>query len=432
MISLSEPVREFSERMRGSWRIFPFEDLLLEPVRNGIYKTKEFHGSGAKVVNMGELFAYEFISSQEMKRVEITPKEEISCTLKEGDLLFARRSLVLEGAGKCSVVGKITEPTTFESSIIRARPDQQKVVPRFLYYLFASPLGRAAVASIATRTAVSGIRGSELSKLALPFPDLPTQRKIAETLSAYDDLIENNLRRIKILEEMAQSLYREWFVHFRFPGNESTKFVDSELGQIPKGWGVSDLEKVTTKIGSGATPRGGKDSYKTDGITLIRSMNIYDYSFEFDSLAFIDPKQAAQLDNVSVEAHDVLLNITGASVCRCAMVPSYLLPARVNQHVAIIRANTELVDPHFLLDSINSEQNKKTFFSLAQGGATREALTKETICRFQILLPPRDLVFRYGRVAGAMHTQREGLQRKNQTLRRTRDLLLPKLLQGQH
>jgi type I restriction enzyme, S subunit len=301
---------------------------------------------------------------------------------------------------------------------------------RYLYYWLLSPHGRAELKKCTIGSSQSAYTIVLLKDMEIDLPSLPTQRKIAGILSAYDDLIENNLRRIKILEQMAQLLYREWFVHFRFPGHESVKCVDSELGQIPKGWGVSDLEKVTTKIGSGATPRGGKDSYKPDGITLIRSMNIYDYSFEFDSLAFIDPKQAAQLDNVSVEAHDVLLNITGASVCRCAMVPSYLLPARVNQHVAIIRANTEVVDPHFLLDSINSEQNKKTLFTLAQGGATREALTKETICRFQILLPQRDLIFRYGRIAGAMHIQREGLQRKNQTLRRTRDLLLPKLLQN--
>ena len=317
-------------------------------------------------------------------------------------------------------------PGCFPDSVVGFIPDPEKADVRFIkYYIDILKLG---MQSISRGTTQDNMSVEKLMSFDFDVPDLPTQRKIAGILSAYDDLIENNLRRIKILEQMAQSLYREWFVHFRFPGHESAKFVDSALGQIPKGWGVSDLENVTTKIGSGATPRGGKDSYKTDGIALIRSMNIYDYSFEFDNLAFIDRKQAAHLDNVSVEAQDVLLNITGASVCRCAMVPSYLLPARVNQHVAIIRANTELVDPHFLLDSINSEQNKRTLFSLAQGGATREALTKETICRFQILLPPRDLIFRYGRISGSMHTQREGLQRKNQTLRRTRDLLLPQLL----
>ena len=110
------------------------------------------------------------------------------------------------------------------------------------------------------------------------------------------------------------------------------------------------------------------------------------------------------------------------------MVPSYLVPARVNQHVSIIRANTAMVDPHFLLDSINSEENKRRLFNLAQGGATREALTKETICRFPIMVPPRELILCYGRIAAAKHTQREGLQRRNQALCQTRDLSLNRLL----
>ncbi len=280
-----------------------------------------------------------------------------------------------------------------------------------------------------------------LKEEEIPCPDLPTQRRIAGILSAYDDLIENNLRRIRILEEMAQSLYREWFVHFRFPrdpseasakagGHESVPLVDSPLGPIPEGWEASEIGSLTTKVGSGATPRGGKESYKTEGVPLVRSMNIYDYNFEFGDLAFIDSQQAEQLANVSLEAGDVLLNITGASVCRCAMIPSYLVPARVNQHVAIIRANPDLMDAHFLLDSINSDENKRRLFNLAQGGATREALTKDAICRFEIVIPPLELVRRYGRVAGPLHSQRETLQRRNQNLRQTRDLLLPKLLMG--
>jgi type I restriction enzyme S subunit len=101
-------------------------------------------------------------------------------------------------------------------------------------------------------------------------PPLPIQRRIAGILSAYDDLIENSQRRIKILEEMARRLYREWFVHFRFPGHEDCQFVESPLGEIPEGWVVKRLADVTTKIGSGATPKGGKGAYKTEGIHLIR------------------------------------------------------------------------------------------------------------------------------------------------------------------
>jgi type I restriction enzyme S subunit len=257
------------------------------------------------------------------------------------------------------------------------------------------------------------------------------QRRIASILSAYDELLENSERRIQILETMARALYREWFVEFRFPGHEKIPLVASSLGNIPQGWEVTTLRAVTTKIGSGATPRGGKESYKEDGISLIRSLNIYDYRFEIADLAFIDEQQAAGLDHVTVEANDILLNITGASVARCGLVPSYLLPARVNQHVAIIRANPAKVSPFYILDSINSDQRKQQLLALAQGGATREALTKDTVSNFEIVLPPRSVMDLYGDIAKDIHKQREVLQRQVQYLRRTRDLLLPRLLSGQ-
>jgi type I restriction enzyme S subunit len=147
------------------------------------------------------------------------------------------------------------------------------------------------------------------------------------------------------------------------------------------------LRTITAKIGSGATPRGGKESYKHDGISLIRSLNVYDFHFEPDGLAYIDENQAEQLSNVEVKAEDILLNITGASVARCCMVPRRILPARVNQHVAIVRVNPSSADPKYVFYVINSPAYKRRLLTLAQGGATREALTKETIEGFEIPLP---------------------------------------------
>jgi type I restriction enzyme S subunit len=242
--------------------------------------------------------------------------------------------------------------------------------------------------------------------------------------------MENSQRRVRILEAMARALYREWFVHFRFPGHARLPRVASPLGDIPQGWEITTLQAVTNKIGSGATPRGGKEAYKSEGIHFIRSLNIYDYSFEFANLAFIDERQAAELDNVKIAENDILLNITGASVARCALVPSYLLPARVNQHVAIIRTEPAKASPFYVLDAINSDQRKQQLLALAQGGATREALTKDTVSNFEIVLPPRSLMKRYDGIARGVHKQREVLQRQIQNLRRTRDLLLPRLLSG--
>lgn len=147
------------------------------------------------------------------------------------------------------------------------------------------------------------------------------------------------------------------------------------------------LKKLTTKIGSGATPKGGKESYKSEGISLIRSLNVYDYRFSYKNLALIDEKQADKLKNVEVKKDDILLNITGASVCRCTIVPVDLLPARVNQHVSIIRADERVLNSKFALYAINSASLKQGLFNLAMTGATREALTKSDIENFHLPVP---------------------------------------------
>ena len=315
-------------------------------------------------------------------------------------------------------------------AIVRIRPDVADA--RFVLYCINSLHFKSRLLALAQGGATrEALTKTTIEDFELWQPPLPVQRRIAGILSAYDELMENSQRRIRLLEAMARALYREWFVHFRFPGHEKLPRVASSLGDIPQGWEVTTLRAVTTKIGSGATPRGGKGAYKTEGIHLIRSLNIYDYSFEFDNLAFIDEQQAAELDNVTVEENDILLNITGASVARCALVLSYLLPARVNQHVAIVRADPAKASPFYVLDAINSDNRKTQLLALAQGGATREALTKDTVSNFEIVLPPRPLMKRYDALARGIHKQREILLRQIQSLRRTRDLLLPRLLPGQ-
>jgi len=180
--------------MAGEWRSIAFGQLLAEPVRNGIYREKQFHGRGAKIVNMGEIFAHPRLMAVPMKRVELSDSESDRFMLNKGDLLFARRSLVAEGAGKCSVVLDINEPTTFESSIIRARPDCTKADSLFLYYFFNSAPGLHCLDTIRRQVAVAGITGSDLAKLEVTLPPLPEQRAIAHILGTLDDKIELNRR----------------------------------------------------------------------------------------------------------------------------------------------------------------------------------------------------------------------------------------------
>ena len=164
------------------------------------------------------------------------------------------------------------------------------------------------------------------------------------------------------------------------------KFKMTELGPIPEDWEVKRLGEICCKIGSGATPYGGSSSYCDAGVSLIRSQNVLDTTFSFDGLAHINDEQAAELLNVEVEQHDVLLNITGDSVARVCVVPSSILPARVNQHVCILRA-VELACSYSFLAYI-LVFSKERLLLTAFGGGTRNAPTKHDVEHFLISLPP--------------------------------------------
>ena len=215
---------------------------------------------------------------------------------------------------------------------------------------------------------------SALNKIKIPMPPLAEQQKIAAILDAADSLRQKDQQLVERYTALSQALFLEMF------GDPVTN---------PKGWDAQSLESITTKIGSGSTPRGGKEAYYDKGISLIRSLNIHDNKFLMKNLAFIDEKQAKELANVTVEANDVLLNITGASVCRCAIVPKEVLPARVNQHVCILRCNSNHVNPYYLLHLIISTQFKQKLLNIAgANGATREALTKSQSSELSIVTPP--------------------------------------------
>lgn len=275
------------------------------------------------------------------------------------------------------------------------------------------------------KAAVPGIDRNVLHELKVRAPDLAIQLRIVDLVSRYDDLIDNNRRRIKLLEDSVRLLFDEWFVRLRVRGAPPPN-----PGELPPGWRREPLGKLTSKIGSGATPRGGGASYVEEGIALIRSQNVYDYEFVDDGLAFIDQDQAARLDGVTVEEHDVLLNITGASVGRCCMVPPRLVPARVNQHVMIIRAAASM-DPHYLLCAINSDERKRQLLSYAQTGSTREALTKDLMSAFEVLVPDTSTLAAFAQFARDAFFQRELLATQNIKLRAARDLLLPRLMSGE-
>lgn len=214
-----------------------FGDLYAIGSRNGLSKPSKVRGLGYKMINMGELFANDRIYDIPMELVPLKEKEKINAKVEAGDLLFARQSLVLEGAGKCSIVMEVSPLTVFESHLIRVRL-LEEANPSFYYYYFRSAL--SPIKSIVSQCAQAGIRGSDLQELCVLYPPKKTQDRIANILEQYDNLIENNQKQIKLLEEAAQRLYKEWFVNLHFPGYEDVEIVAG----VPEGWTEGTLEDV--------------------------------------------------------------------------------------------------------------------------------------------------------------------------------------------
>jgi type I restriction enzyme, S subunit len=241
-------------------------------------------------------------------------------------------------------------------------------------------------------TTLPSLTKTDLLEIQIPLPPLETQKRIAEILDTADALRRKDEELLKKYEDLAQAIFIDMF---------------GDPVKNEKGWEVKKLKSLTTKIGSGATPTGGKTAYKSEGISLIRSMNVYDFSFKWKDLAFIDEIQAAKLNNVKVESKDVLFNITGASVCRCSIVPDELLPARVNQHVAIIRAKSDILNPIFLNHLLVSSSVKTKLLGVgAGGGAVMEAITKEQLEQFEIIVPPIYLQNQFKTLIQNVYTQK--------------------------
>ena len=165
------------------------------------------------------------------------------------------------------------------------------------------------------------------------------------------------------------------------------------------------MKVLCSKIGSGATPKGGKDSYHNTGTSLIRSTNVFDFCFSYPELAHIDDTQAKDLSNVTIQENDVLFNITGVSIARCCIVPPDVLPARVNQHVMILRPKDGKYMSYYIMFTLCCSEYKAKLLGIGQSGSTREAINKQEMEAFQIPVPETMEVEAFGKIAETFYEQ---------------------------
>jgi len=291
--------------------------------------------------------------------------------------------------------------------------------PRFVYYwLQTLGLGHYDVgASNPT------LNRNHVHLLSSAIPEMATQRKIAAILSAYDDLIENNSRRIKLLEEMAQRIYQEWFVDFRYPGHEGVPLVDSELGPIPEGWGVRPLSSLTDTISRGVSPKYVEiSSQLVINQKCIRNGTLT-LALARTHVTTVPPTKMLQLG-------DVLINSTGVGTL--GRVAQVLFPPErvtVDSHVTIVRPAVHTAGAEFLGLTLLAREPDLEAMGVGSTGQTE--LGRTAIGDLRIVVPPLTIQEAFANSVGPARRLPIALAAATFTLRATRDLLLPHLISGE-
>ena len=281
---------------------------------------------------------------------------------KENDIIIAKITPSMEN-GKCAIAKGLSNALGLGSSEFNVIRVNESINNKYLFFILNTNEVRAEAEH--QMTGASGHRRVPISfygDLKIPLPPKDIQEKI--------------VKEIESLEEK-EKLHKENINNYR---KDISEIIDAVKGFS------SSLKEITSKIGSGSTPRGGESAYKESGITLIRSQNIYDEGMRKKGLVFINEEQAKKLNNVTVMKNDILFNITGASVARCCMVEENYLPARVNQHVSIIRTNKKALAKYVQMILVSLKYKNK-LLEIGDGGTSREAITKNQLETFKIPLP---------------------------------------------
>ncbi len=387
-------------------------------------ETKDQGGSDYRLLQVSNIGVGTFRETNKFRFISQSTFDRIRCTEIQPNHVLVSRMPDPIGRAWCVEVLAHRAVTAVDVAIVETDPS--RLLPKYCAYYLNSPLNLRYAGSRASGTTRLRITRRDLSGFPIPVPEIKVQERIVGLLSAYDELIENNARRIEILQEMAQAIYREWFVEFRYPGHEDVPLVDSELGPIPEGWTVSDLGSVCTRVQAGGTPSRKNPEFWDDGvINWFRTTELQD-GFLFDSSEKISQAGLEGSSAKMFEAGSILMAIYGSpTVGRLGILTR---DATCNQAaLALVPDETVLSHP-FLYQTLTSL--REHFNSIAQGAA-QQNISKATVSGTLMMLPPRPLVDLYDQLAVPIWDLTRTLTEELGTLRETRDLLLPRLMSGE-
>ncbi|MCK9003493.1 restriction endonuclease subunit S [Haemophilus influenzae] len=453
-----------------------FGALFLEPLRNGVTKPKRVRGSGYKMVNMGEIFSLSFIQNQTMDRVPLTDKEKATTLLQNNDLLFARQSLVRDGAGKCSIFLNDNEPVCFESHIIRVRLNQELCYPMFYYYFFSSRLGKNTMDKIIEQGAgAAGIRGSDLAKLEVPYIGYSKQKEIADSLYSFDQKIQLNTQINQTLEQIAQALFKSWFVDFdpvrakaqalsdgmsleqaelaamqaisgktaeeltalsqtqsdRYTELAETakafpcEMVEVDGVEVPRRWEMKALSDLGQII-CGKTPSKSNKEFYGDDVPFIKIPDMHNQVFitqTTDNLSVVGA-------NYQSKKYIPAKSICVSCIATVGLVSMTSKPSHTNQQINSIIPDDEQ-SCEFLYLSLKQPSMTKYLKDLASGGTATFNLNTSTFSKIEIITPSKEIIYIFQKKVVSIFEKTLSNSIENKRLTEIRDLLLPRLLNGE-
>lgn len=347
--------------------------------------------------------------------------------LRAGDVVIAMdRPWVPAGLKWCFI--RDSDPKALlVQRCCRLRANLKLVDQSFLRFVIGGQSFEGYIKPITTGVNVPHISGKQILDFEFELPPLPVQRRIAGILSAYDELIENSQRRIRLLEDMARALYREWFVHFRFPGHDSVPRLPSALGDIPQGWEVTTIDAVCDRVtdGSHSSPKSVEF-----GMPMASSKDMHHWGLTLSTCRHISVEDYHDLvrNDCKPKKGDVLITKDGANYLKHIFVQREEQDLVLLSSVAMLRPNKR-INPHLLAAILKDPDNKDRLKNYVTGAAIPRVILKD-FKRFQFILPSPTVQAAWAKHAEPITEMIWRLIDQIQNLRRTRDLLLPRLLSG--
>tara|TARA_B110001450_G_scaffold119916_1_gene112996 strand:+ start:309 stop:1676 length:1368 start_codon:yes stop_codon:yes gene_type:complete len=403
------------ENLPKNWVETDLDTVILRMTNGSGLKQEDVHFQGSLPISRIETIWNETIDLDRVKYVAASEDDIKKYGLEKGDVLFSHINSD-KHLGKTAVFN--LDKTIIHGInllLLRARPQFNGDLLNYIlrHYRFSGKFIEVAQRSVNQ----SSINQKKLKSFAVPLPPLAEQQRIVaklDELFSHLDTLKTRLNSIpQILKKFKQALLTQ-----AVTGKLTEEWREGkDLGE----WENVILKDITIKIGSGSTPRGGSESYKNEGIPLVRSMNIRFNGIKLKGLAFIDEKQAERLKNVTIQENDILLNITGASIGRVCLAEKSIVGGRVNQHVTIIRLNEDNYSEYINMYLASSLIQNYIF--IENYGVTRQALTKTQTQNLKINLPPKKEQTEIVRRVEALFVKADAIETAYQNLKQQIDSL---------